>query len=329
MPIHDLGYRAWTGRLTSLLLRWWVIAENGVVIAWKNLWLRRVTLLAWVPALYFGLLFFAYESYVQLTAEGLPAGGRGQLPVKSMIRNWIHLPDELLQKIFDDPEAVRLQAWSYLFYVFFSSPMVVVSVLVVGLIAPPLIAQDLRSRAFILYFSRPITRIEYILGKASVVWAYTALTAVAPAFVLYTVAVILSPSVDVVADTWSLPLRSLGAGSLLLVPGACAALMFSSLTVESRYASFAWFATWILGVVGFLVYRHAGMMSLTASDLELTRRAPWLLASPYHTMGILMKWVFGIETDHASVLPALLVVITLTLLSLVVLYRRISGPMRA
>jgi hypothetical protein len=327
MPIHDLGYRAWKGRSTSLLLRWWVIAENGIAIAWKNLWLRRVTLLAWVPALYFGLLFFAYESYVQLAAEGLPAGGRGQLPVRRMIRNWIHLPDDLLRKIFEDAEEARLQAWSYLFYVFFSSPMVVVSVLVVGLIAPPLIAQDLRSRAFILYFSRPITRFEYILGKASVVWTYAALTAVLPAFVLYTVAVILSPSVDVVADTWSLPLRSLGAGLLLLVPGALAALMFSSLTVESRYASFAWFATWILGVVGFLVYRHAGTMS-ESSDLELTRGAPWLLASLYHTMGILMKWVFGVETDGASALPALLVVITIAVLSLVVLYRRISAPMR-
>ena len=70
-------------------------------------------------------------------------------------------------------------------------------------------------------------------------------------------------------------------------------------------------------------------MPLSTSDLELTTKAPWLLASLYHTMGILMKWVFGIETDHASVLPALSVVITLALVSLAVLYRRVSSPMRA
>ncbi len=328
MPIHDLGYRAWTGSVTSLLVRWWVIAENGIVIAWKNLWLRRVTLLAWIPALYFGILFFAYETYVQVVAEGLPMGGRG-FSGQEVIRSWIPLPEDLLRKILENPEEARLQAWGYLFYFFFSAPMTVVSVLVVGLIAPPLIAQDMRSRAFILYFSRPITRLEYILGKASVIWTYAGLTAVAPAFVLYAVAVVLSPSVDVVADTWTLPLRAVGAGLLLLVPSTLAALMFSALTLESRYASFAWFAMWILGVVAFVVYSNTTTMPPSASNLELTKNAPWLLASLYHTIGILMKWVFGIETDSRSVLPALLVVISLAVVSLAVLYRRVSAPMRA
>lgn len=328
MPIHDLGYRAWTGSFTSLLLRWWVIAENGVVIAWKNLWLRRVTLLAWIPALYFGVLFFAYETYVQFAAQGaLGRGGRRQ--AQQVLSNWVQLPDDLLRKIFENPEEARLQAWGYLFYFFFSSPMMVVSVLVVGLIAPPLIAQDMRSRAFILYFSRPITRLEYIIGKASVIWTYAGLTTVVPAFVLYTVAVVLSPSVDVIVDTWTLPLRAVTAGLLLLVPGALVALMFSSLTLESRYASFAWFAMWILGMVAFVFYRRTGSMPLSASDLELTANAPWLLVSLYHTMGILMKWIFGIETDHAAILPALSVVITLAVVSLAVLYRRVSSPMRA
>lgn len=319
MPIHDLGYRAWTGTFTSLLLRWWVIAENGVVIAWKNLWLRRVTLLAWIPALYFGVLFFAYE-----TAVG--RGGRRQAEV---LRNWVQLPDDLLQKILENPEEARLHAWGYLFYFFFSAPMLVVNVLVVGLIAPPLIAQDMRSRAFILYFSRPITRLEYILGKASVIWTYAGLTTVVPAFVLYTVAVVLSPSVDVIIDTWTLPVRAVGAGLLLLVPGALVALMFSSLTQESRYASFAWFAMWILGMVAFVVYRRTGSTPLSASDLELTSNAPWLLVSLYHTMGILLKWIFGIETDHAAILPVLSIVITLAVVSLAVLFRRVSAPMRA
>lgn len=329
MPIHDLGYRAWTGNLTSLLFRWWVIAENGIVIAWKNLWLRRITLLAWTPALYFGVVFFAYESYVQIAAGGIRVGGRRGFPLQSVITSWVELPEDLLRRILETPEAARPEAWGYLFYLFFSMPMMVVSVLVVGLIAPSLIAQDMRSRAFILYFSRPITRLEYLLGKASVIWAYGGFTVLTPGFVLYTVAVILSPSVDVVSDTWSLPLRALGAAALLLVPGAAVALLFSSLTLESRYASFAWFALWILGVVAFNAYRSSLRTPAGVGEIELTENAPWLLASLYHTLGILLRWVFGIETELRRVLPAMTVVAVLTLASLAVLYRRISAPMRA
>jgi len=38
-------------------------------------------------------------------------------------------------------------------------------VLVLGIVAPPLILQDLRKRAYLIHFARPITRLEYIAGK--------------------------------------------------------------------------------------------------------------------------------------------------------------------
>ena len=324
MPIHDLGYRAWEGRSTSLIWRWWVIAEVGIGLAWKNMWLRRITLLAWTPALYFGLLFFAYEGWVTLLA-----GGHGrQSGFTSIMERFVTLPEGLLAEIIRNPTESRLEAWSYLFFLFFSKPMTIITVLVVGLIAPPLIAQDMRSRAFILYFSRPIARLEYMLGKASIIWTYGALTALAPALVLYVVAVVLSPSYEVVTDTWTLPFRTLGAGLLLLVPTTALALVFSSLTLESRYASFAWFAMWILGAVAFTAYRNSVLIPLSTDDVLITQDVPWLLASLYNTLGIVLRWIFGMETDFTTVLPALSVVVTITVVSVAVLYRRISAPMR-
>ncbi len=167
-----------------------------------------------------------------------------------------------------------------------------------------------------------------MLGKASIIWTYGALTAVAPALVLYVVAVALSPSYEVVTDTWTLPFRTLAAGLLLLVPTATLALVFSSLTLESRYASFAWFAMWILGAVAFTAYRNSVGIPPSTGDVLITQDVPWLLASLYNTLGIVLRWIFGMETDFTAVLPALSVVVTITVVSVAVLYRRISSPMR-
>ncbi len=69
-----------------------------------------------------------------------------------------------------DPSTARHEVWSLLLMTFFRYPQAVLMVLLVGMIAPPLISQDFRSRAFLLYFSRPITPVEYVFGKAMVVW---------------------------------------------------------------------------------------------------------------------------------------------------------------
>ena len=64
--------------------------------------------------------------------------------------------------------------WSWLLYTFLRYPQGGIMVLMVGIIAPPLISQDVRSRAFLLYFSRPLARWQYALGKLATVWFYLA-----------------------------------------------------------------------------------------------------------------------------------------------------------
>ena len=46
MPLHELGYRAWQGRLEPERRRWWVIAQSGSRLAWRSRWLRRLMLIA-------------------------------------------------------------------------------------------------------------------------------------------------------------------------------------------------------------------------------------------------------------------------------------------
>ena len=312
MPIHDLGYRAWQGRLMPEVTRFWVIAQTGIALAWKNRWLRRLLLLAWVPALYLGVALFLFEqalanrSYMQIALEFV-----GPFPGIDVVR-------EALQT--GDPVVARHTAWTWLLLMFFRYPQGLLMALVVGLIAPPLVAKDVHSRAFLLYFSRPLTRVEYILGKLAVVCAYVMMITTLPALSLYLLGVLLSPpDTAVLASTWDLPLRILAASVVLMVPTAALALAFSSLTSRTFYAGFAWFAVWLLGLVAYLILE---------GTLGSALPERWVLLSLYHSLGQVQTWIFGLEKSLSEVLPSAGLLAAIAVVSLVVLFHRVSSPMR-
>ena len=315
MPLHDLGYRAWQGRPEPERRRWWVIAQTGSRLAWKSRWLRRLLLVAWLPMVYMGAGFFAYEQVV--ASPELSGAGR---TARVFLQQFPESRALLSDAASDDPAHERHQVWSWLLSTFFRYPQGVLLVLVVGLIAPPLVAQDVRSRAFLLYFSRPLVRLEYIVGKAAVVTGYVLMITTLPALVLYAIGLLLSPGLNVVLHTWDLPLRILASSVVLLLPTVSLSLAFSSLTSESRYAGFAWFAMWALGWVAYLLL----LTWLPGADAADN----WSLCSLYHTLGKVQNWVFGFETDQTTLLRAIVLLAGLTVGSWMVLFRRVSSPMR-
>ncbi len=307
MPIHDVGYRSWNGALESPWLRWTVIAGTGIRLMWKSHWLRRMLLLSWLPTIFLALLFFLYEQTLERPETGrtLVAG-----------LNWLPNSGSALTSLSSDPQLARHEIWSLLLMTFFRYPQGTLMVLLVGMIAPPLISQDFRSRAFLLYFARPITPIEYVLGKACVVWFYLAAITTLPALALYVLGVSLSPDLSVVVETWDLPLRILGASLILMLPTTALALFFSSMTTESRYAGFAWFAVWGLGWAAY------AELSTIAAGRQ------WSLLSLYHTLGRIQTWLFGLPIDVGDVSPAAVMLGILTVFPTIILLTRVAAPMR-
>jgi ABC-type transport system involved in multi-copper enzyme maturation permease subunit len=280
-------------------------------------------LFAWLPAVWFGVGFFMWEQSLLYPEwrDGL------SLFLRRMPRI-----DSLMQAMegyeTGNPQEARHAVWAWLLLSFFRYPQGLLMVLVVGLIAPSLISQDIRSRAFLLYFSRPLTRREYILGKSATVWAYLLMISTVPALGLYFLGVLLSPNLDVVWETWDLPLRILVASAVLVIPTGSLALCISSMTQETRYAGFAWFAVWILG---WFTYG-----TMTAADAFSSQQPPpaggeitaWSYVSLYHTLGHVESWVFGFaEFSDISVFATMLLL--LTMVSNYLLLQRITAPMRA
>jgi ABC-2 type transport system permease protein len=320
MPIHDLGYRTWNERLASPWTRWMVIAQAGIRRAWQSSWLKRMMFFACLPAIWFGAGFFFWEHSLvdRDLQQGLQVFMMGEEDAFQQLRTGMSL---------DDPVAARHLVWSWLLYTYLRHPQGVLMILMVGIIAPPLISQDVRSRAFLLYFSRPIARWQYALGKLATVWFYLLMISAAPAMFLYLLGVLLSPNFQVVFDTWDLPLRIFAASAVLIIPTASLALCMSSMTQESRYAAFGWFAAWILG--GVMYY---AMVIAEFGDPDRPTSAAfegkWAPVSIYHALGQVQSWIFGIADFEHSKWAALMLIV-LTVISTLILFRRISAPLRA
>ena len=299
--------------------RFWVIAQTGIGLAWKSRWLRRLLVCAWLPAAYMGLGFFFLEQMLD-RPEGLARGlgFLGQFPQAASV---------LEQATVAGPAATRHEAWSWLLLTFFRYPQGILIALVVGLVAPPLVAGDVHSRAFLLYFSRPLTRVEYIAGKLAVVCTYVFLITTLPALGLYVLGVLLSPpAVSVLSSTWDLPLRILASSAVLMIPTSAMALAFSALTTRTFFAGFAWFAAWLMGMVGYLILWNTP---------ELAISEQWSLISLFHTLGKVQSWIFGLpvssagHTGFVSVLPSAVLLAGIAVVSLLVVFRRVSSTMRA
>ena len=343
MAIHNLGFRNWDGVPNSPMLRWAVITQVGVKRAWQSAWLRRMLIAAWLPAVGFGILFFFIEQWFSGPPGTLVSELRGPLQTPIFQSQALGPALEVMQNGSEDEQ--RHVLWSLVILTFFRASQPFLMFMLVGIVAPPLISQDVRSRAFLLYFSRPLTRSEYVLGKMATIWAYLIMITAAPALALYVFGVLLSPGLGVVLATWDLPFRIITASAVLMLPTSALALSFSSLTQESRYAGFAWFAMWILGMVTYwimfgiemserqmAIYRaqQAGQFNPgTQSDMaaELLKPTAWSHVSLYHTLGRVQEWIFGFSTmsDAASSMILLLIILVV---ATGVLFRRVSAPMR-
>ncbi|MEO1616925.1 MAG: hypothetical protein AAFV88_13800 [Planctomycetota bacterium] len=319
MPVNDLGFRGWTGERSAQWLRPLVIARGGISLILKRRWLRFMLIIAWLPVLVpaFGIFAFEFSSTDPVMRRRIVGMAQG------LLQN-----PELAEVIATDPDRARHEVWATLILYYFRVPQLFAMVGLIGLIAPLLISYDLRTKAYLMYFSRPLTPTQYIIGKSAVIWFFLAGVATVPALLLYILGVFLSSEFSVVAQTWDIPLRILIASVVLMLPTTAIAILYSSFTSESRYAVFSWFATWVMGAVTYqalsltslIVERQKGSLDLAAAN-EIWDR--WRIVSPYHILGKVESWVFGIDRSSTSVIPFVLILTAITVIGFWIVRRRI------
>ncbi len=320
MPLLDLGYRNWEGTRTPRSLRWLVVTVTGATMIWRGYWLRTILALSLSPIIFTVFGFFIFEQGLQ--------DPESRSVITQVVRRQFGM-EELARNIMTNPEVARHEVWSLFLLNFFKQSQLYCMVVVLGLTAPRLISYDLRSRAYLLYLSRPLSPVEYLLGKASVLWFLLLAIATAPALCVYVFGVLISPTWKVVFDTWDLPLRILAATAIVALPTSALAIFYSSMTTESRFAGFAWFATWIVGWVTYSVLTSVTAFGNTNNESLSSQFFKWQMLSPYHTLGQTQSIAFGAnQSDEPFWLPISLC-IAVTIAGFYLAHRRIAGMLRA
>jgi ABC-2 type transport system permease protein len=236
MPIFDQGYQHWEGKLSGHFWRWLTITRQGVRTQLKNRWVRGVMLLSLIPALLLATFMICWGLLEQQANAG----------VLNTIAQMFNLPNA----VRDAPKEFRSPIWTIAYEHYFRVQLFIAFGLVL-LVGPGLISKDLRFNAMPLYFSKPLRRIDYFVGKLGVIGVCLGAVAVAPAMFAYLLGVGFSLDLSIVPATLRILAASVGYGLIIVLSAGTLMLAFSALSRNSRYVAILWAGFWLVtGAVG-------------------------------------------------------------------------------
>ncbi|QEH34943.1 ABC-2 family transporter protein [Aquisphaera giovannonii] len=246
MPILEQGYQHWRGELHGHAWRWAAITRQGLRAQAGNRWLRWILFGAFVPAIVLVGFLVVWGLFEQKS---------------SVLAPFLFLFQGLPEELRAGPRGFRVTFWTLAFNTFLSVELYF-SMLLVLLAGPELISQDLRFNAIPLYFSRPVRRTDYFLGKFGVVATFLSGVIFVPVVLAYVLGVAFSLDPLVIRDTWRIFLGALAYGAIVVLSAGTLILAVSSLSRNSRYVGAMWVGIWIVSATA-------------AGQLEQVVRRPW------------------------------------------------------
>ncbi|MFO0893060.1 MAG: ABC transporter permease subunit, partial [Isosphaeraceae bacterium] len=241
MPILDQGYQHWNGTLRGHAWRWLTIARRGIRSQSGNRWVWAVLAMACFPALLLSGFLVVWGLFEQ--KSGLLT------PLLFLVQG---LPEELRA----GPKGFRTTFWTLAFNQFLDVQLFFAMLLVL-LVGPELISQDLRFNAIPLYLSRPVRRLDYFAGKLGVIGAYLGAVIIVPVLLAYALGIAFSLDPTVLRDTWRIAVAGLAFGAIVVLSAGSLMLAISSLSRNSRYVSAMWIGIWVLSGVASSVLNQA------------------------------------------------------------------------
>ncbi|HEY2785639.1 MAG TPA: hypothetical protein VGJ05_11780 [Fimbriiglobus sp.] len=284
MPIFDQGYQHWQGSLSGHRWRWLAVTRHGVRSLMKNWIVRLILLIAWLPTL--GLV-------TALTIWGLFE--QQNASIVAFLQRMLN-PD-----VVAHPQEYRIAVWTIAYSIFFKAELIC-SLFLVLFVGPNLVSRDLRFNAFPLYFSRPIRRIDYFLGKLGVIGYVLAATIVVPAVGAYLLGLAFSLDLGVVRDTYRILFAGILYGLIITVSAGTLMLALSSLSRRSIYVGLTWagfvFLSFMLSTVLLLNQQDTYRQEISSDGI-----ARWVhdhppppgieLRGPYVSFRGDMRWMYG------------------------------------
>jgi len=215
VPIYSQTYRTYDGTLRRHF-RWWTVAEQELRLLARARIFKGLVLIALLHCLFYVLIILLNEVY-RSNQELFRQSGLGFL---TQVREF--MVDERL------------------FYMFlrFQSGLAFLILIYAGSGA---ISNDFVNNLMEVYFAKPLTWIDYTLGKCcALVLLGLSLTAL-PAVLFLALHNALLADLDQLAANWWWGPASVGFASAIVVPAALCVLAASALSRSQRYAAIAVF----------------------------------------------------------------------------------------
>jgi ABC-type transport system involved in multi-copper enzyme maturation permease subunit len=198
MPIYDLGYRHWSGFWLPHPHRWWAITRQGIGLLIRKKLFTALMILSLIPFLVRIVMIYVSMSL----GTTLP-------PVMQVSSAFFN-------------SFLRQQ----MFFVF----------LIAIYAGAGLIANDLKANALQIYFSKPITRVDYFLGKAGILMFFLSLPTLIPALLLFLITVLFKADASYLTQNlwWVAPI--IAYSFIIIITYSLIILGLSALTRSARFA---------------------------------------------------------------------------------------------
>ncbi len=283
MPIHTQDYRHWEGTLNPRnYMRWWIIAKAELKLLAQR---KIVRLIVAVPP----VIYIIVHAILIYISNQVPGG----LP-------WFEVDAEFFQKfLFRTPSTGP------------PSSFLIALIAIFG--GSGLIATDLKNNALSLYLSKPISWIDYLIGKFAVIGILLGCLTLIPGLFLFLEHSLLTDTAFLKENYW-LPFSIIIYSVVIMLSAGLLMLLFSSLTSNPRYATIGFCAVWFGSPIIYEVLRKIMRSSRTS------------IVSIWENYDILGSALFNASHQHVVHWGwALLVLLALIALCLFGLHRRIRA----
>jgi len=284
MSIREKGYTHWQGKLKESRFPWLPITKWGIKLTFRKK--------------FFKLLFFGSLTPALVYLAGIYISERLE-DFKFMVKG----PTDFLEV---NPAYFK----SY----FTNDFLLFVIVMILVFCGAGLISDDLKYNSLQLYFSRPLRKIDYFMGKMSVIVFFLFILTLIPGLVLWIMKLIFSGSFRFIARYPWLPLSVIGYSLFVTGFFAVYTLFLSSLSKNRRYVAIFIFGVYVFSDILFGIFygifknHYFALLSLK-SNLQQVGSFLFVQKTPYN-----FSWLYSF-----------LILSLLSILGVFILKKRVKG----
>lgn len=265
---HTEIYRPFEGELRSHALRFWPLCTSQVHVLQK----KKLPLLLFYgcPAITGITLSFVVYGKFALEGElegGAPPPGLGLK--EAVMLSAARAAAENMLEIRNIISVANVQIQTF-------------ALLAIAWFGAGLIADDKRLGAHLLYFSRPITKLDYCLGHLLTIAWFGLIAMLGPGLMICVVATFTSPDYSFIKQEWDLVLATIANALFTVGLLALLTLAISSLAKRKSYA--------LVAGVGLFGASEAVGGALTG----LQNDTDWMMLGLWNNVMRVGNWIFGI-----------------------------------